>query len=473
MRICIIAEGCYPYVAGGVSSWIQMLVRGMPEHEFVVCTIAANMEQKGQYKYDIPENVTAIHENFLDQFLDSRAKKRVSCKLTDQERAAVLGLITSDRPDWNTLFDMFSVGGKYRINDFLSSEEFLNIIMEACRDKYKLTPFNKVFWTIRSMLLPVFNVLLCEIPEADIYHSVSTGYAGILGAMFRYKTGKPYIITEHGIYTREREEEIIKASWVDVYFKHTWIDFFAGMAQTAYEKADRIISLFYGARQLQIDAGADYQRCRVIPNGVKLERFLHTEPVADDGHPLTLGGVIRVVPIKDIKTMISAFEIVKRRAPEARLYLIGPTDEDPDYYQECLELIQTLNCPDIEFVGRVDVAQWYGKLDIVLLSSVSEGQPFVLLEAMAAKRACISTNVGSCRELIEGNEDGYGPAGEVVPVMNPNLMARAVFRLAENRDRLRGLAMNGFHRVQRFYLEEEFLRAYGKLYAEVKEKWQE
>lgn len=473
MKICIIAEGCYPYVAGGVSSWIQMLVKGMPQHEFVICTIAANMDQKGKFKYEIPENITGIYENFLDQFLDNKAVRRVRYQLEEKEKKAVLDLITSDDVDWNTLFDMFSVGGKYKINDFLSSEAFLEIVMEACRGKYKLTPFNKVFWTIRSMLLPIFNILLCEIPEADIYHSVSTGYAGILGAMFRYKTGKPYIITEHGIYTREREEEIIKASWVDVYFKHTWIDFFAGMALTAYQKADKIVSLFYGARQLQIDAGADYQKCIVIPNGIKLSRFIHTEPVKDDGHPLTLGGVIRVVPIKDIKTMISAFEVVKRKIPDARLYLIGPTDEDPDYYQECLDLIRTINCPDIEFVGRVDVAQWYGKLDIVLLSSVSEGQPFVILEGMAAKRACVATNVGSCRELIEGNEDGLGAAGEVVPVMNPGLMARAVIHMAEDRDRLREMAMNGFQRVKKFYLEEDFLRAYEELYREVTAKWRE
>ena len=44
MKICLIAEGCYPYVAGGVSSWVQMLIEGMPEHRFVIYTIGANEE---------------------------------------------------------------------------------------------------------------------------------------------------------------------------------------------------------------------------------------------------------------------------------------------------------------------------------------------------------------------------------------------------------------------------------------------
>ena len=67
MKICLIAEGCYPYVAGGVSSWIQMLMEGMPEHQFVICTIAASTQQKGQFKYRLPANVAAVEENFLDQ----------------------------------------------------------------------------------------------------------------------------------------------------------------------------------------------------------------------------------------------------------------------------------------------------------------------------------------------------------------------------------------------------------------------
>ncbi len=467
MRICLIAEGCYPYIAGGVSSWIQMLIKGMPEHEFVICTIAANLEQKGQFKYELPPNVVEVRENFLDQFLDNKTVNKVKYRLEEKEYRAVLDLITKDKVDWDTLFSMFSCGGKYKVNDFLASEAFLDIIMEACKEKYRLTPFNKVFWTIRSMLLPIFNVLLCEIPEADLYHSVSTGYAGILGACFRYRTGKPYLITEHGIYTREREEEIIKAQWVDVHFKYTWINFFAGMAKAAYDKADRIISLFYGARQFQIEAGAPEKRCIVIPNGIKLSRFSDTPPIADDGHPLTVGGVIRVVPIKDLKTMINAFEIVKRRIPDARMYLIGPTDENPEYYRECQELIQSIGCSDIVFTGRVDVAEWYRKLDILLLSSVSEGQPFAILEGLAAHRPFVSTNVGSCRELLEGNEDEFGKAGEIVPVMMPNLMAKAILRIAENRDSMREMAEQGFKRVEKYYQEENFLQSYRELYDEM------
>ena len=68
MKICLLAEGCYPYVAGGVSSWIQMLIQGMPEHEFIILAIGAEQKQRGVYKYTLPENVTKVYEYFLDEF---------------------------------------------------------------------------------------------------------------------------------------------------------------------------------------------------------------------------------------------------------------------------------------------------------------------------------------------------------------------------------------------------------------------
>lgn len=473
MKICLIAEGCYPYVAGGVSSWIQMLVKGMPQHEFVIYTIGANMSQRGVYKYEIPENVTAVEENFLDQFLSVKVKKRKELAITEKERQAVLDIITRDRADWNTIFEMFGEHGKYNANEFLAGGAFLDIVMEACEGKYALAPFNDVFWTIRSMLLPVFNILQCPVPDVDIFHTVSTGYAGLLGAMFQYRTGKPFIVTEHGIYTREREEEILKARWVQVYFKQTWIDFFCGMSRAAYEKAGKIISLFSNARNIQISLGAEPEKCFVIPNGIKMSRFEHTPPIADDGHPLTLGAVIRAVPIKDLKTMIYSFDLVKRSIPDALLYMIGPTDEDPEYYQECLDLIESLGVTGITFTGRVNVAEWYGKLDILLLSSVSEGQPFVILEAMAARRPSVSTDVGSCRELVEGNGDAFGAAGMIVPVMNPNLMAKAVIRMGSDHALLRRMGQAGFDRVDRYYREEDFLKAYETLYEKERKTWQE
>jgi hypothetical protein len=69
LRICMIFEGCYPYVTGGVSSWAQQYIEGMPQHEFVLWTIGADSALRGKYKYTMPTNVKEIHEIFLDEAL--------------------------------------------------------------------------------------------------------------------------------------------------------------------------------------------------------------------------------------------------------------------------------------------------------------------------------------------------------------------------------------------------------------------
>ncbi len=473
MRICLLAEGCYPYVAGGVSSWIQMLINGLPEHEFVIFAIGAEKKMKGQYKYDIPPNVVEIEEHFLDEYFEANSAREKKIKITDKEKQALTHLLLGEETEWDRLFRLFGPESRVKANEFLSSDAFMDIIFEISEKKYYHTPFKDTFWTVRSMLAPVLNLLKCRPPEADIYHSVSTGYAGVMGSLFRFVSGKPFIVTEHGIYSREREEEILKADWVDTYYKQTWIDFFNSMCRAAYYYGDRIISLFHGARKTQIYLGADPEKCGVIPNGINLERFAHVPEVSLAPHSLAVGAIIRVVPIKDIKTMIQSFALVKAQRPDAVLYLIGPYDESPEYYQECREMIKTLDCRDIEFVGRVNVAEWMERLDMVILTSVSEGQPFVLLEAMAARRPVLATNVGSCKEVIEGYQDEFGPAGVVVPVMNPPQIAAGILKIGSTPEKMREYAREGYARVSKYYRDTDFLEAYRNLYEEVTGKWQE
>lgn len=468
MRICLIAEGCYPYVAGGVSSWIQMLLEGMSEHEFIIYTIGAESKMRGKYKYKIPSNVIKIEEHFLDEFYSvSTNKKGKNVRISQKEQEALKSLVSGADIHWDVLFDLFSGNPNWTPIDFLMSNHYLDAINVVAREKYTQISFLDIFWTIRSMLLPLLSIISSDIVEADIYHSVSTGYAGVIGSLLKYKTGKPFIVTEHGIYTREREEEILKAKWVDVYFKQLWIDFFSSMSLLAYSKADIVTALFSHARVLQNELGADYKKCRVIPNGISMEKYKNVPALDVKRDEFVIGAIVRVVPIKDIKTLIYSFDMVKSEMPNAVLYIIGPTDESEEYYLECQELIENLGVKDIHFTGRINVAEWMGKLDVVVLSSISEGQPFVLLEAMASKRPVVSTDVGSCRELIEGDNDNLGDCGYVVPVMNPSAMARALVRLGKDRNKMIELGEIGAKRVKCYYTIEKFLETYKELYKEV------
>ena len=106
MRICIIAEGCYPYVVGGMSSWAHGLIRSFPHQEFVILTIVANRELRGKFVYELPENVVELHELYLDDLDWCRQRKRKS-RMNKREYQALRSLMLGDRIEWEELIDFF------------------------------------------------------------------------------------------------------------------------------------------------------------------------------------------------------------------------------------------------------------------------------------------------------------------------------------------------------------------------------
>lgn len=160
----MILEGCYPYVRGGVSSWMHEYIQGMPEHEFVLWVIGAKAEDKGKFKYELPRNVAEIHEVFLDDALRLRPTGKEKLRFTPEQVTALRRLLACEDPDWEVLFDTYNVK-KTGVLSFLMSEEFLNILLEMCREKYPYIAFSELFHTVRSMLLPLLYLIQQEVPR--------------------------------------------------------------------------------------------------------------------------------------------------------------------------------------------------------------------------------------------------------------------------------------------------------------------
>ena len=83
MRICLILEGCYPYIFGGVSTWMHQYINEMKEHEFVLWVIGANAKDKGKFVYELPKNVVEVHEVFLDDALRLKDSGKMLHAFTD------------------------------------------------------------------------------------------------------------------------------------------------------------------------------------------------------------------------------------------------------------------------------------------------------------------------------------------------------------------------------------------------------
>ena len=471
MRVCLICEGSYPYVAGGVSGWVQMLCQNVKDIEFTIFSIATTREEMSKYKYQLPDNVKEVNTVYLSDESFKGGKSKV--KMSEEEVAVLRELILgeSEKIQWKKTLDFIK---KYRtrMSDILMSEGFYDICLEAYRKTNQKELFHAYLWSFRSMYFPLMSVLASDIPKADIYHSLSTGYAGVYGSAASYIEGKPFILSEHGIYTREREEDIIRADWVKGDFKELWINFFKKVSIITYQQADIVTTLFEVNKNLQIELGCPAGKIEMIPNGVDVEQFAKLESkniLKRDC--FNIGTVLRVVPIKDVKTMILAYDLVREQRQNSRLYIMGNYDESPEYYEECLELVEALGVDGVTFLGQVKVQDYLPDIDLLLLSSISEGQPLAVLEGLAAGIPFVCTNVGDCRSLLEGSEDdSFGKAGYIVPLMDSKAMANAIITAMDSPEELKQMGINGQKRVQKYYRREMFLNRYCELYKEVGER---
>ncbi|MCI8722783.1 MAG: GT4 family glycosyltransferase PelF [Ruminococcus sp.] len=476
MKVCIVVEGCYPYVTGGVSSWVHGLIQSFPKLEFIILAIISNRSLSGKFTYELPENVSEVHELYLED-ADWNRKGRRRCRLSKAEYQAFRSLVRNRRVEWETVFRMFQEK-PISLDKFLMGEDFLKIVRESYDMHYSQLVFSDFLWTIRSVYLPLLFALKMKLPKADLYHCVATGYAGVLGSMAKVLYGSRLLISEHGIYTREREEELLRADWVQGVYKNIWIDQFKKMSKLAYDKADLVTSLYEYARELQIDLGCPVEKTMVTPNGVSVERLkdLPGKTKEDEGR-INVGAVLRVTPIKDVKTMIQAFSFAKEREPRLKLWIMGPTDEDEGYARECREQVEALGIEDVVFTGRIDIREYLGRMDMTILTSLSEGQPLTILEGYAAHKPAIATDVGNCRGLIYGENDGFGDAGIVAHIMNVEEIAQAMVDLARNEPMRLQMGENGYQRVVSGYQIEHMREKYQKIYKDFSDsmglRWEE
>lgn len=477
MKVCIVAEGCYPYTVGGVSSWIDSMIKSFPNLEFVILAIVSNRSQSGKFVYKLPENVSEVYEVYLEDVDWDREKKQKKVSLNAKEYEALCSLLLDRNVDWDVLFELFQ-HKKISVDNLLMGPDFLHAAMECYEAQYSQIVFSDFLWTLRSIYLPLFLVLKTELPKADVYHCVATGYAGVLGSMAKYLYGSGLLVSEHGIYTREREEELIKAGWVEGIYKNIWISQFKKMSQLAYNRADQVTCLYAHAGQLQIELGCPADKIMITPNGIRVERLENLPGKQDEDKGMfNIGAILRVAPIKDVKTMIQAFAFAKRRQPNLKLWIMGPCEEEKEYAAECYDLVETLQVEDVVFTGRIDIREYLGRMDVTILTSISEGQPLTILEGYAAHKPVIATDVGNCRGLIFGEGDGFGQAGILTHIMNIEEIAGAMVEMAVRPQMCAEMGENGYRRVTGKYRIEQMQETYKKIYQGFAEKgklkWQE
>jgi len=447
VKIYLSTEGTYPFVLGGVSTWVDMLVHGLPHHEFEIGALVDNPHHRVAYRP--PANVTLrpiplwgleLAEEYLPRPDGWRRAWRTSPPVVRRRFLPwwehLVDCLAAPEADPDALGDGLSAvahfAERYDLRRALGDAATWELLLERLRTnpihaRTGLAPAMDFARTLYRYLLP----LAAPTPVCDVAHSSAAALCALPAIVAKYRYGTPLVLTEHGIYLRER---LLALSGKPFGTKVLFANFYRAVVELAYREADVLTPVCAYNAGWEEELGVAPDRIRVIHNGVDPAR-IDERPVPEG--PPTVGFVGRIDPLKDVVTLLRAFARVRDVIPDARLRLWGPATSVP-YLGRCHDAVRELGLTDsVHFEGPTnDAASAYGSCHVIGLSSISEAFPYSVVEAMLAARPVVATGVGGVAEalgpcrargvslVVEPGDPG-AMAGALVAVLSASAAERA------------------------------------------------
>lgn len=426
LSVLLILEGTYPYNGGGVATWAHQLCTQIKNVDYTLYSINADFESKS--KYELSASVKNIIQVPLWSPLEpnelfSYGKKyyRIVAKKIKEDDVEILDKFVPIFEDLiHNIFDdeanveniditFFQIWSFFQNHDYKKTMKshavwtsFCNTLSEIIKQEkhYSATLYDftvAMRWMYR-FLIPIS----IDVPKMDISHLTISGFPVLPALILKYKYETPIIATEHGVFIRERLIAI-NASEYSFFLKNFLIRFSETVTKLVYHKADLIVSVNkfnmiwekrYGANPCKID---------IIYNGIDHDLF---RPKPKPKHLQDIPTVVaaaRIFELKDIITMIKSCDVVKRYIPNIKYLVYGDCNAVPEYTAECLKLITELDLKEnFILAGYHDKPnELFCEGDISILTSISEGFPYTVLESMSCGIPVVATDVGGVCEALD------------------------------------------------------------------------
>ncbi|MHB8648624.1 MAG: GT4 family glycosyltransferase PelF [Gaiellaceae bacterium] len=477
-------EGTYPFEGGGVSTWCDVLVRELAEVEFRVFAITGG--SASPLRWDPPPNVSVLRVPLWDggdptETLEPafgpgaiRARVRATSDAALEEAfvPALRRVLRSLRPggdgahdDGAALHALWRFGRRHHWpTAWRSRIAWQTFVDEERRYVVEFEPrFAPTVFDLTTSLRWLYNLLLplaAPLEPSDLVHVTTASSAVLPGVVAAHEWGTPLVVTDHGVSIRERYIAV-SGTEMTLYGKGFLLRLGAYLSRLAYSYAAVVAPVANYNRRWEQRYGAPADRIRTIYNGVDPTVFApRPKPAARAGVP-TVVAAARVMPVKDIETMIRTAAVARRAVPAVQFLLYGAADVDPGYTERCRALVAELGLAEtFTFAGfHPSPAELYSEGDISILSSISEGFPYTVLESMACGRPVAATDVGGVREALEGS-------GIIVPPRDEEALGEAVVRLLRDDDLRLSLGRRGREEVLAKFRTQRSVDAYRHLYAE-------
>jgi len=423
-----VTEGTYPGTIGGVSAWCHRLVTGMPQIEFKIVCISDGPSHAQTFQ--LPPNVSELtilplgntEETYFKFSSESNFRKEV-CEI-----------------------------------DFKKS---------TCpnKEKKRFNLSNNGTGSENLFEMAFKKILMFPVPETDVINAMNSGLAGLLGLKAKQQHRIPLLITEHGSYYKEwllstrlgeciSKERCWGSDLTKVGHPITILGRVNQLVRSTLRGADLVLPVTSTHIPWELYFGTKPECIKLIPNGINTDNFQPKAKETTDN--VMIGSLCRITPIKDIHTLILAAHRVIQQIPRAEFHLIGPI-ENKQYYMSCCEIIESLGLESRFLIHKAtqEPQEWYQQFDLFTLSSISEGMPLALLEAMATGIPTVVTDVGGNRETTRG-------LGTIIPAQRPDKLARGLQRTLHMNKQKQGLIARQL--VQKTFSESQMIQSYADLY---------
>ncbi|MGH1397490.1 MAG: GT4 family glycosyltransferase PelF [Trichormus sp.] len=476
VSVLLTTEGTYPYHKGGVSTWCDALTNQLPEIDFHLFAIAANPYL--ELRYQLPSNIKQLIKvplwgtedpvEYSWRFPFSQAFKS---KLATTQKVIATQFIP--------LFERFLTAVLLAESDI----EQLGYIVLAIhkyfqRYDYHKTMESKLVWsTFRRLTAtdwhPLVNpttIKLIEqteamrllyrflipihlpVPQTDITHASAAAFCGLPCIIAKLERGTPYLLTEHGVNIREQYLNLNR-SISSLFVRQFLYRLMGAIVKLNYHYADQISPVCEYNARWERWWGIPEHKIKVIYNGADPNVFHPTPPVVKERPQVMNMGLI--FPLKGQLDLIAAAAIVREKIPNVEFRFYGrPSDEK--YFAQCQELVRTEHLEaNINFAGFTS-EPWraYSEADVVAMSSISEGFPYALIEAMLSGATIVSTDVGGVSEAL-------GDTGLLVQAHRPQALATAILQLLElPPSARREFGQRAYERALKLFTQQKFLDAH-------------
>ncbi|MEU1278421.1 DUF3492 domain-containing protein [Streptomyces sp. NPDC005805] len=493
MRIGLVTEGGYPYATGESRLWCDRLVRGLEQHEFDVYATSRSAAQEERGVPPLPPNARLVRTAALWAPADDGVShgRRTRRRFAEGFGALVAAAATGGDGFADALHALAGLAREHGgLPAALRSEVALRALESACRAPGAHRALRAV--TVADLLDAADGLERALRPlsfdwyeddtlaAADLCHAASGGTGALPGLLAKRFCGLPLLVTEYGVQLRARYLAGREAG-ASAPVRALLAGFHGQLAREVYAQAELITPGNTHARRWQERCGADRDRIRTVHPGMAAERFAAVGEGADGGDGHTLVWVGAFEPAKDLIALLHAFAEIRKEEPEARLRLFGMSPAggcrgDAGYLAHCRGLAAQLfpdeaagahamgdNPVSFEEIGSPEAphtADAYAAGGVVVLSSVVEGFPVSLVEAMFCGRATVSTDAGAVVEVIGGT-------GLVVPPRNPRALADACLALLRDPERRARLGAAARARALELFTVEQNLTAFRGIYLEL------